>query len=57
MRMVVRFVSKWREGAGVFWSKEKMMKVKGKENCRVLFYLIFLMKCSSIILSKNIEVS
>jgi len=55
--MVVRFVSKWREGAGVFWSKEKMMKVKGKENCRVLFYLIFLMKCSSIILSKNIEVS
>lgn len=43
--------------AGVFLGKEKLMKVEGKENCRVLFHLIFLMKCSSIILSKIIEVS
>jgi len=36
---------KMERGAGVFLGKEKMMKVEGKENCRVLFHLIFLMKC------------
>ena len=48
---------KMERRAGVFLGKEKLMKVEGKENCRVLFHLIFLMKCSSIILSKIIEVS